>query len=261
MIDTHAHLDFPDFDAGLGGFLERAASAGVEKILTIGTSVEGSLRAVALAETHESVHAVVGVHPGSAGECPSDAAARLRALARSPRVAAIGETGLDYHRLSGVENEDAEARAIQARIFTLQLDLACEMGLNVVVHERAAWGDTLAILRAYTGRLRAVFHCFGGSIEQAREIISLGHIVSFTGIVTFKNAKTAQETASQVPGEAYMVETDCPFLAPVPHRGKQCEPAHVRLVAEKIASLRGEPLERVDEQTTANAHQFFRLQQ
>jgi TatD DNase family protein len=147
----------------------------------------------------------------------------------------------------------------QAIVFQQQLELAVELGLNVVIHERDAWDDTVTLLAPYTGRLRAVFHCFGKSIDHARHLIDLGHLVSFTGIVTFKNAQTLQETAAQVPGDSFMVETDCPYLAPVPHRGKRCEPAFTRLVAEKVAALRHEPLADVAQRTTATAERFFRF--
>ena len=252
LIDTHAHLDFPDFEADLPQVLERAAAAGIERIITVGTSIEGSRRAVALARKHSFIHAVVGVHPNSAQEAGGDFVGLLRELAGDPRVAAIGETGLDYHR----PPHDKEA---QARVFRQQLDLACELGLNVVIHQRDAWEDTLSILRPYTGRLRAVFHCFGNSLQQASEVLGMGHLISFTGIITFKNAPVVKENAERVPETRYMVETDCPYLAPVPFRGKRCEPAHTRQVAETLAALRGETFECVAAQSTANAKGFFRF--
>lgn len=280
IIDTHAHLDFPDFAGDIDAVIHRAAEMGVTRILTIGTSVEGSRRAVALAEQYPAVYAVVGIHPNSAVEAGPDAVDILRELARSPRVVAIGETGLDYYRLPGnrvthnrVEAlanedtadieaaiEDGEVKTAQAALFQQQLDLAVELGLNVVVHQRGdCWNDTLAILEPYQGKLRAVFHCFGGSPDEAAALIELGHLVSFTGIVTFKNAEIVQQTAAAVPDGSFMVETDCPFLAPVPFRGKRCEPAYTRFVAEKIATLRGASLEVVMQTTTATALEFFRF--
>ena len=282
LTDTHAHLDFPDFASDLDDILARAAAAGVTRILSIGTSVESSRRAVALAEKYPQVFAVIGVHPNSADEAAPGFIEELRALAQSPRVVGLGETGLDYHRLPGTTpRADLEAvggavitgepgdlsievratalKNAQAIVFEQQLDLAAELGLNVVIHERDAWDDTVSILKNHTGRLRAVFHCFGKAPAQADEIRALGHLVSFTGIVTFQNAQTAQETARTVPGDAFMVETDCPFLAPAPHRGKRCEPAHTRLVAEHIARLRGEPLATLAASTEATASAFFRF--
>jgi TatD DNase family protein len=282
ITDTHAHLDFPDFAEDLDAVIARAAEAGVHRIVTIGTSVEGSRRAIELAERFPNVWAVVGVHPNSAVEAPEDVITPLRELANHPKVVAIGETGLDYYRLpqesqlnyalSGIGFTSAQLpgdsahlaevgaiKAAQASVFEQQLDLAVELGLNVVVHERASWDDTIAQLEPYTGKLRAVFHCFGGSPVQAEQVLGMGHLVSFTGIVTFKNSAVAQESAVSVPLDRFMVETDCPFLAPVPNRGKRCEPAHTRLTAEKIAELRGIPLAAVAEATERTAGEFFRF--
>ncbi len=287
LTDTHAHLDFPEFADDLPALLDRAAAAGVTRILTIGTSVASSRRAVALAEQYPQVFAVIGVHPNSAAEAAPDFIDDLRALAQSPRVVGLGETGLDYHRLPGeamrghplqadalraigfVSTElpgdaaaslrDTAEKNAQMIVLEQHLDLAAELGLNVVIHERDAWDDTLAILQNYTGKLRAVFHCFGKSPAQADEILALGHLVSFTGIVTFKNAPDAQATARTVPACAFMVETDCPFLAPVPFRGKRCEPAHTRPTAEFIAHLRGASLPALAAHTSATADAFFRF--
>ena len=157
------------------------------------------------------------------------------------------------------EIADGAMKTAQAEAFKAQLDLAAELGLNVVVHQRDAWDDTLEILRPYTGRVRGVFHCFGGSPEAAAEIAAMGHLVSFTGIVTFKNAALVQETAKSVAAEGYMVETDCPYLAPVPFRGKTCEPAHVKLTAEKIAAVRGESFEKISADTERAASGFFKF--
>jgi TatD DNase family protein len=205
-------------------------------------------------------------------------------MARSPRVVGIGETGLDYHRLPSSETarqkhaqvfqralqtetdqeieagiEDGEYKDRQAAIFQEQLDLAIEFGLNVVIHQRDAWDDTLELLRPYAGKVRGVFHCFGGTLEQAHEVTALGHLVSFTGIVTFKNGSDVLEVAARVPFDQFMVETDCPYLAPVPFRGKRCEPAHTRIVAETIAAARGISLEEIARATTATAEAFFRF--
>ncbi|MDP9291572.1 MAG: TatD family hydrolase [Verrucomicrobiota bacterium] len=280
LTDTHAHLDFPEFQTDFKDVLARADAAGVKRILTIGTSVESSRRAVALAERLPNIHAVIGVHPTAAIETGEDAMEQLRQLAQSPRVVAIGETGLDYHRLpsgevaldpehlalgggSTVELEasikDGAYKSAQAVLFQQQLDLAVELGLNVVIHQRDAWSDTLQILGGYTGKLRAVYHCFGNTFEEAESLFALGHLISFTGIVTFKNAPLVHEAARKVPSERYMVETDCPYLAPVPFRGKRCEPAHTLQVAEEIARLRGETLAQVAETTERNAENFFRF--
>ena len=263
FTDTHAHLDFPDYSEDLGAVLDRAESCGISRIITISTSVEGSARAVALAEKYPQIKAAVGVHPCYVDESPDTFLPSLKALAANPVVVAIGETGLDYHKnlpppAAGDELRMWQTnRKRQAHFFEQQLELATEMRLNVVVHQRDSWDDTLAILRPYSGKLKAVFHCFGGSLKQAHSILDLGFYVSFTGIVTFKNALTVQETATQLPAGTFFLETDCPFLAPVPHRGKRCEPAHTRDTAEFIAKLRGEPLEKLATYTNAAAQTFF----
>lgn len=280
LTDTHAHLDYKDFSDDLDEVVHRAKEAGVQRIITIGTGIESSRRAVALAEKYACIRAVVGLHPTNVLEEPEGWLGALRGLATHPKVAAIGETGLDYHRLPSEQlssspalsalqaemTEDTEAAIIdgsymsaQAEAFAAQLDLACELGLNVVIHQRDAWDDTVKLLAPYTGRLRGVFHCFGNTPDQAREVLAMGHLISFTGIVTFKNAPLVREVVAMVPEDAFMVETDCPYLAPVPHRGKRCEPAHTRIVAETIAGVRGTTLERVASVTEQTANGFFRI--
>jgi TatD DNase family protein len=285
LTDTHAHLDYPQFDGQLYEVIERASAAGVQRIITIGIDRESCRRALTIAEKHDNVFAVVGLHPCNVlDEGAMDFLGELPALARHPKVVAMGETGMDYHHLPSRElarrnkseavfdallagtAEAAEAeiadgamRAAQEEAFRAQLDLAVELGCNVVVHQREAWQDTLEILRPYTGKLRGVFHCFGGSPEDAAALAAMGHLVSFTGIVTFKNAALVQETAVSVASDGYMVETDCPYLAPVPFRGQTCEPAHTRLVAEKIAALRGEDLEKIATDTERTAREFFKI--
>lgn len=284
LIETHAHLDYPDFAPDFNDVLQRATEAGVTRIITIGTSIESSRRAVALAQKFPNIFAVIGVHPTYAEEADEDVIDPLRDLASSSRVVAIGETGLDYHRLPSVElakerKEQVFAKALQTSteeqieadihdgaykskqtsLFEQQLDLAVELGLNVVIHQRDSWDDTLEVMRPYQGKLRGVFHCFGGSREQAEEVLALDHLVSFTGIVTFKNGATVREVAAQIPLWKFMVETDCPYLAPVPFRGKRCEPAHTRIVAESIATARGASLKEIAEATTETAEKFFRF--
>ncbi len=278
LIDTHAHLDYPDFADDLPGVIARATENGVERIISIGTGLESSARAVALADAYPGVYAVIGVHPTNVEEEIDDFLPRLRELASNPKVVAIGETGLDYHNLPGSEPAPSPAlaalgagsaeatnsdlingayKSAQIEAFQMQLDLAAELGLNVVIHQRDAWADTLNVLSDYTGKLRGVFHCFGGSAEMAEDIRELGHLVSFTGIVTFKNAAQVHETAAAVPSGSYMVETDCPYLAPAPHRGKRCEPWHTALIANHIADLRKISPAQVAEETSATAEAFF----
>jgi TatD DNase family protein len=284
LIETHAHLDYPDFASDFDDVLRRATEAGVTRIITIGTSLESSRRAVELAAKYANIFAVIGVHPSYVEESEEDVIDPLRELAKNPRVVAIGETGLDYHRLPSVELakerktqvfakalqtstedeieadiHDGDYKSKQASLFEQQLELAAEIGLNVVIHQRDAWEDTLELMRPYSGKLRGVFHCFGGTLEQATEVTGLGHLVSFTGIVTFKNGAAVREVAAQLPLDKFMVETDCPYLAPVPFRGKRCEPAYTRLVAETIAAARGISLDEIARATTATAEEFFRL--
>jgi len=284
LIETHAHLDCPDFANDFDDVLRRATDAGVTRIITIGTSVESSRRAIDLAEKYPNIFAVIGVHPTYALQVAEDVITPLRELAKNPRVAAIGEIGLDYHHLPSVEAakqkhiqvfnalqseteeqieariEDGAYKSKQAELFEQLLDLAVELRLNVVIHQRDAWDDTLEILRDYGRQVSGVFHCFGGTLNQANEVLDLGHLVSFTGIVTFKNGKQVREVAAKVPIDRFMVETDCPYLAPVPFRGKRCEPAHTRLVAEEIAKARGASLEEIAGATTATAEEFFRFE-
>lgn len=283
LIETHAHLDYPDFANDLDDVIRRATEADVTRIITIGTSVESSRRAVDLAEKYRNVFAVIGVHPTYVTETGDDVIASLRELAKSPRVVAFGETGLDYHHLPSVEArkqksvqvfnalqseteeqleatiEDGAYKSKQAALFEEQLDVAMEFGLNVVIHQRDAWDDTFELMRSYAGKIRGVFHCFSGTLDQANEVFEFGHLVSFTGIVTFKNGKQVRDVAAQVPLDKFMVETDCPYLAPVPFRGKRCEPAHTRLVAEEIARARGVSPEEIARATTATAEKFFRF--
>jgi TatD DNase family protein len=283
LIETHAHLDYPEFAADFDDVLQRANQAGVGRIITIGTSVQSSRRGLNLAEKYPGIYAAVGVHPTYAGRAGEDVITPLRELAKSSRVVAIGETGLDYHHLPSVEAakkknvqvfnalqsgteeqmeaniEDGAYKSKQADLFQQQLDLAVELRLNVIIHQRDAWDDTLEILRDYGRQISGVFHCFGGTLEQANKVLDLGHLISFTGIVTFKNGAAVRAVATQVPLDTFMVETDCPYLAPAPFRGKRCEPAHTRLVAESIAAARGISLEEIARATTATAEEFFRF--
>src|SRR5471030_1799267 len=211
LIDTHAHLDYTDYDPDRAAVIARATEAGVTEIISIGTRIDSSTRAVELAENFQNIWATVGIHPGEVDEAPEDAVGRLRVLAQnSSRVVAIGEIGLDYHRLPENPAEAEANKARQALLFRQQLELTAELGLNAVIHQRDSWDDTLKILSEFTGCIRGVFHCFGGTLAQAREVIARGHLVSFTGIVTFKNARQVQATARDVDFDQFMVETDCP---------------------------------------------------
>jgi TatD DNase family protein len=277
LIDTHCHLDFPEFVHDVDAVIKRALAAGVDRIITIGTSLESSRAAIELATRYPNVFATAGLHPTSIDENMPDFIDELKALAQHPKVVAIGECGLDFYRLPDSEKQDivesafgsitlggVEAelkseslKATQAAAFEQQLELAAQLGKPVVIHQRDSWSETLGILKQYS--VRAVMHCFTGGVAELGEVLALGHHVSFTGIATFKNAADVRAAAKVVPADRVMVETDAPYLAPVPHRGKRCEPAYVRLTAEAIAKERSVSLDDFARTTTANAERFFGL--
>jgi TatD DNase family protein len=262
FYDTHAHLDFPDFATDLAQVIERAAAAGITKIISIGTDLESSRRAVQIAETFPAVHAVVGWHPSHASEAPPDIRGSFRELARHPKVVALGETGLDYHRLpsgkpGNTPADDELYKRKQADLFRQHLELGAELGLNCVIHQRDSLEDTLRQFAPFAGRVRGVFHCFSNDAATLKRILDLNSLVSFTGIATFKNAQIVRDTIAAAPFGRFMLETDCPYLAPVPYRGKRCEPAYVKEIAEVAAQARGCSLDELSAATCATAQGFF----
>lgn len=262
FYDTHAHLDYPDFAGDFAAVLERAEAAGIARLISIGTDLESSRRAVALAEAHAAVYAVVGWHPSEVLRAPDDIRPWLRELGRHPKVVALGETGLDYHRLpstreGGTVAADRPYQEGQARLFRQHLEVAAELGLNCVIHQRAALEDTLRLLEPFADRVRGQFHCFADPPAVIPRILALGSIVSYTGILTFKNGANIREALVATPEDAFMLETDCPYLAPVPFRGRRCEPAYVREIASVAAQTRGVTLEQLSAATCATAHRFF----
>lgn len=262
FYDTHAHLDFPEFGNEVADIVARAEAAGIRKIITIGTTLEKSRRAVELADQFPNVYAAIGWHPSHITEAPEEITADLRALAQHPKVVAIGEAGLDYSRLPGANGgspaDDEHYKERQKRNFRDQLHLAAELGLNIIIHQRDSFRDTIQEIAPFASKLRAVFHCFVGTPAEQKEVAALGFLVSFTGIVTFKNAATVRETLTGTPLDGFMLETDCPFLAPVPHRGKRCEPAYVELIAQFVAREKGCTLEELSRATCATAQRFFK---
>jgi TatD DNase family protein len=258
FFDTHAHLDFPDYAPDLNDVIARAQSAGISKIISIGTSLDSSRRAVQLAEKFPNIYAVIGWHPSEASSAPDDLRPALRELAKHSRVAAIGETGLDYHRLPEDQSAHAEYKRRQAAAFQQQLEVAAEFGLNCVIHQRDAFDDTLAQLKPFAQRVRGVFHCFGESTDRMKKIVEIGSLVSYTGIVTFKNGHNVRETVAATPLDKFMLETDCPYLAPVPYRGKRCEPAYVKEISETVAQVKMCSPEELSEATCKTARKFFR---
>ncbi|HXI72981.1 MAG TPA: TatD family hydrolase [Verrucomicrobiae bacterium] len=263
FFDTHAHLDYPDYAPDLPDVIARAAAAGITKIISIGTSLESSERAIRLAEKHPNVYAAIGWHPTEALEAPEDLRPALRELASHPKVVAIGETGLDYHHLPSAMPEftaadDVRYKQKQADIFRQQMEVAAELGLNCVIHQRTAFDDTLAQMKPFIGKTRGVFHCFGETVDRMRQIFEIGSLVSFTGIVTFKNAQNVRDAVAAAPLDKFMLETDCPYLAPVPYRGKRCEPAYVKEISETIAQIKLCSLDKLSAATGKTAADFFR---
>lgn len=264
FYDTHAHLDYPDFAPDLEQVIERARSVGITKIISIGTDLESSRRAIKLAERFENVFAVAGWHPSDALAAPEDIRDPLRELGRHPKVVALGETGLDYYRLPSSQKpeqftaaDDALYKQKQAGLFRQHLEVAAELGLNCVIHERSAAADTLAQFEPFADRVRGVFHCFAGNVAAMQKILALNSLVSFTGIATFKNGQNVRDTIAATPPGKFMLETDCPYLAPVPYRGKRCEPAYVKEISEVVAQVKGCSLEELSAATCAAAHGFF----
>lgn len=244
--------------------MERAREAGVSRMITLATNLEDIPTNLALAERFEEVRACVGIHPCDVHETPEDFLGPLREFASHPRCAAIGETGLDYYHPapSGWTEDDYHDR--QREFLRLHFELAAELGLNVVIHTRdrkgdASFGDALSAYQPFADRVRALFHCFPGPFAQAQRVLSLGGLISFTGIATFKNASDVLDAAAQCPAGRFMVETDAPYLAPVPHRGQRCEPSYVQHTAEAIAHTRRESLEELASHTESAVQSFFRL--
>lgn len=264
FYDTHAHLDFPNFKNDLDAIIQRASENGIERIISIGVDQASSEAAIQLAEKYPGVYAAVGWHPCYVMDAPEDVRDDLRQLAKHPRVVALGETGIDQHHLPSekegkTQADDAIYLEKQKSIFIQHLEVARETGLNCVIHQRDAFDITIDLLRPFSQDVRGVFHCFVGTPEQQRIIQEMGSMVSFTGILTFKNAKEVRETLAATPRDQWMLETDCPYLAPVPYRGKRCEPAYVKNMAEYLAEFLGISLEEISDATCANAERFFRF--
>jgi len=261
FYDTHAHLDYPDYEKDFPEVLARAEAAGITKIISIATDLDSSRRALALSEKHAMIYAAVGWHPSNAHEAPADIRAELRDLARHPKAVAIGECGLDYYRLPSAEggsaDDDARYKQKQAEIFQQQLEVASELKLNCVIHQRSSFDDLFMQIQPFASQTRGVFHCFGESVERLQKILSIGWLVSYTGIVTFKNGQNIRDAVAATPHGKFMLETDCPYLAPVPYRGKRCEPAFVKEIFETVAQVKLCSLEELSAATCRTAHEFF----
>jgi TatD DNase family protein len=250
LIDSHAHLDFSQFDADREAVIARAREAGLVAIVNAGASLESSRAAVALADQVDFVYATVGIHPHDAKTANRAALAELRALAQHPKVVAVGEIGLDYYR-------DLSPRPVQRRAFADQLALAAELDLPVVIHSRDAHADVLDTLRDWSGI--GVMHSYAAGPERLEEVLEMGFYIGISGPVTFKNAGRLRDVATKVPLDRLLVETDCPYLTPEPHRGKRNEPAYVRYVAQTIARIRNVTPKKIGLATTDNARRLFKI--
>ena len=252
LVDTHCHLDSEQFDADRDAAIERARAAGVQRMMAIGTGdgppdLEAAIR---LADAHPFVYATIGVHPHDASKATDETFARLRDLARHPKVLAIGEIGLDYHY-------DFSPRDVQRQVFERQLDLARDAAKPIVIHTREAWAGTLDVLRALW-KGQGIMHCFTGDEGMAREALDLGFYLSFGGVITFPKAEPTRAAARLAPLDRILLETDCPYLAPVPYRGKRNEPAFMVETARRLAGLCGVTPEQIAERTTENWERLCR---
>lgn len=251
LFDSHAHYDAGRFREDQTQLLASMADHGIGKIMNVGCDLPSSLSSIDLAERYSFIYAAVGSHPDDAAQVDEARVARYRELAAHPRVRAIGEIGLDYYY------EDVP-RLQQQAAFRLQMELARELELPVIIHQRDAYEDTLRIVDEFP-TVRGVFHCFSGSLEYAREVVKRGWCLSFTGVITFKNARRAVEVAQWTPLDRLLLETDCPYMAPEPYRGRRCDSTMLIRMAEKIAELRGLPVETIARCTRENTMGLFSI--
>lgn len=250
LFDTHAHYDAEQFDSDRDEVLSGLPDRGVGLVVNPGCDIPTSRTAVSLARQYPFLYAAVGYHPENCAPYREEELDQLRRLAREPKVVAIGEIGLDYYW------EQNPPRELQQKVFRDQMALAQELDLPVIVHDREAHGDSLAIVKEFP-QIRGVFHCFSGSAEMARELVKLGWMLSFTGVLTYKNARRAVEAAASVPLERLMIETDSPYMAPVPHRGERNDSGNVRYICEKLAQVKGISPEECAAVTMDNGKRFF----
>jgi TatD DNase family protein len=254
LIDTHCHLTFEPLDADIDAVIERSKAAGVTSWITVGTNLADSKRAVEFAGRFDNMYAAVGIHPHDAKDAAPDTLAQLRDLAQNTKVVAIGETGLDFHYNFSKQPD-------QLRVFAAQLQLAAELNLPVIIHSRNAFDETIDVLDRFAKPVKnIVFHCFSGSPEQAKKVLDRGYCISFTGVVTFKNAGRTREAAKVVPLDRLMLETDSPYMSPEPMRKQKInEPALMTHTAKFVADLKKTPLEQFAAAVTATSKSFFNL--
>ena len=254
MIDSHCHLDFDHFKDIRGQVIDEAKRAGLSTIINIGIDLETSQKSIALAEEYEMVYATVGFHPHDSKKFNEENLTAIRQLCHHPKVVAIGEIGLDYYR-------DYSPRDIQRKVFRRQLELAVETQLPIVIHTREAFEETYQIVREYAGSLKGgVFHCFPGDYNEAKRVFDLGFIISMGGVITYKNSRMSR-LAGKIPLNKVILETDAPFLTPVPHRGKVNQPGYVSFVYRKLSEIRQEPLKNIEKTVDRTCRKFFGLEE
>ena len=252
LFDTHAHLDDRAFDVDRDQLLESLPGQGLELVMNPGCSLESSRNASAMASQYPYLYAAVGSHPDAADEVNEEVLEEYRKLCKlNSKIKAIGEIGLDYHY------EDIP-RELQLKAFRAQMALAAELDLPVIVHERDAHEDGMAVVREFP-TVKGVFHCYSGSAEMARQLVNLGWYIGFTGVLTFKNARKAVEVAASIPLDRIVLETDCPYMSPEPFRGKRNDPGKLYRMAEKLAEIRNLPLEEIHRITTENGKRLYRI--
>ena len=251
LFDTHAHLNDPAFDEDRDELICGLGEKGIDFVMNVGCCLESSRDCIAMAEKYPFIYASVGSHPDSAGEVCEELMETYLQMSKHPKVKAIGEIGLDYY----YEGFD---RQIQIHAFEMQLELARQVDLPVIVHERDAHGDGMDVVRKFP-EVTGVFHCYSGAAEMARQLVNMGWYIGFTGVLTFKNARKAVETAASIPLERIVLETDCPYMSPEPYRGRRNDPGRLIHMAEKLAEIRGLPVEEIIEITTENAKRLYRI--
>ena len=252
LFDSHAHLNDEAFDQDRAELLETFKDAGVGLVMNAGCSLESSREGIALAEAYPWIYCSVGTHPDTADEVNEEVLEVYRQMCKHPKVKAIGEIGLDYYY-------ETIHRDAQMRAFRIQMQLAEELDMPVIVHERDAHDDGMSIVKEFPN-VKGVFHCYSGSAEMARQLVNMGWYIGFTGVLTFKNARKAVETAASIPLERILLETDCPYMAPEPYRGMRNHPVYLPRMAEKLAQIRGIPVEDVIRVTTENAKRLYRIE-
>ncbi len=252
IFDTHAHYDYEDFDQDREELLGSMEAHGVGTIVDVSSTYDSCSQVVRLAEQYPFLYAAVGVHPDEVGELDEEKMANLTALLTQDKVVAVGEIGLDYHW-------NVESHEVQHDWFVRQMEMALSADLPVLIHSREAAADTLKVMQQYAGRINGIMHCYSYSKEMAKEYVKMGYLIGVGGVVTFKNGRKLKETVAEIPLESIVLETDCPYMAPVPYRGKRNDSTYLPYVAEEIASIKGISYEEVVDQTEQNARKLFRL--